>query len=185
MPFGVTNAPAMFMDLINQVFLQYLDNFVVVFIDDILVYFRSAEEHAEHLRIILQTLRDNKLFGKLSKCQFWLQQVPFLEHIISGDGISVDPAKVVAVRDWPVPRTVSEVRSFLGLAGYYRRFVQDFVKISGPLTKLTRKGVKFMWSKACEQAFMELKTRLTSAPVLTVPSGTGEFVVYCDAPGKV
>ena len=184
MPFGVTNAPAIFLDLMNRVFSPYLDSFVVVFLDDILVYSRSLEEHAEHLRIVLQTLRDNQLFAKLSKCQFWLRQVPFLGHIVSGEGISVDPAKVVAVRDWPVPKSASDIRSFLGLAGYYRKFVKDFAKISGPLTKLTRKGEKFVWSNACEQAFVELKTRLTTAPVLTVPSGTGEFVIHCDASGR-
>jgi len=110
---------------------------VVIFIDDILIYSKNEEEHAEHLRIVLQTLRQRKLYVKLSKCEFWLKSVAFLGHIISGEGISMDPSMVQAVKDWSVPKLVTEIRSFLGLAGYYRRFVQDFSKIIGPLTELT------------------------------------------------
>ena len=126
MPFGLTNAPAAFMDLMNRVFRPYLDQFVVVFIDDILVYSKDAQEHEHHLRIVLQTLRENQLFTKLSKCDFWLKEVSFLGHIVSAEGIRVDPVKIEAIVNWKPPRNVTEVRSFLGLAGYYRRFVQDF-----------------------------------------------------------
>ena len=117
MPFGLTNAPAAFMDLMNRVFQLYLDRFVIVFIDDILVYSGSSEEHSEHLRIVLQTLRERQLYAKLSKCQFWLDRVAFLGHVISAEGVSVDPQKIEAVVNWKPPKNVSEVRSFLGLAG--------------------------------------------------------------------
>ncbi|KAL5555998.1 hypothetical protein UlMin_038234 [Ulmus minor] len=120
MPFGLTNAPAAFMDLMNRVFKAYLDKFVIVFIDDILVYSRSQEEHANHLRMVLQTLVEHRLYAKFSKCEFWLQSVQFLGHVISKDGLSVDPAKIEAVSKWAAPTSVTEIRSFLGLAGYYR-----------------------------------------------------------------
>ena len=139
MPFGVTNAPAVFMDLMNRIFQPYLDLFVIVFIDDILIYSRSEEEHMQHLRVVLQTLRDRRLFAKFSKCEFWLDRIVFLGHVVSGDGVCVDPAKIDTVANWERPKTVSEIRSFLGLAGYYRRFVQKFSIIAMPLTRLTRK----------------------------------------------
>ncbi|XP_059306506.1 uncharacterized protein LOC132057948 [Lycium ferocissimum] len=157
MSFGLTNAPAAFMDLMNRVFKPYLDLFVIVFIDDILVYSRNEVDHAEHLRIVLQTLRDRELFAKFSKCEFWLKSVAFLGHVISGEGVKVDSQKIDAVKSWPRPTSVSDIRSFLGLAGYYRRFVEGFSSISAPLTKLTRKKVKFQWSDACERSFEELK----------------------------
>ena len=126
MPFGLTNAPAAFMALMNRVFQPYLDKFVIVFIDEILIYSRSAEEHEDHLRTVLQTLREERLYAKFSKCEFWLNQVVFLGHVISGRGIEVDPRKIKAVLKWESPTNVSEIRSFLGLAGYYRRFVEGF-----------------------------------------------------------
>jgi hypothetical protein len=181
MPFGLTNAPAAFMDLMNRVFRPYLDRFVIVFIDDILVYSKSEKLHAKHLRLILETLRSAQLFAKFSKCEFWLDRVGFLGHVISAGGVSVDPQKVEAVSNWGRPTSVTEIRSFLGLAGYYRRFVQDFSRIAAPLTRLTRKGVKFEWSEKCELSFQELKDRLTSAPVLALPDESGEYVIYCDA----
>ena len=184
MPFGLTNAPTTFMDLINRVFGPYLDKFVIVFIDDILVYSSSKEEHAEHLRIVLQTLREHHLYAKFSKCQFWLDRVAFLGHVVSAEGISVDPQKVEAIVDWKPPTNVTEVRSFLGLAVYYRKFVEGFSKIATPLTKLTRKEEKFIWSEACQNSFDELKQRLTTAPVLTLPSGSEGFTVYCHASKK-
>ncbi|KAL5579093.1 hypothetical protein UlMin_011535 [Ulmus minor] len=134
------------MDLMNQIFKEYLDQFVIVFIDDILIYSRSKEEHERHLRMVLQTLREKKLFAKFKKCEFWLENVSFLGHIISKEGIAVDPGKIEAIKSWPTPTNVKEVRSFLGLAGYYQRFVEGFSKISSPLTQLTRKNVKFQWS---------------------------------------
>lgn len=157
MPFGLTNAPAVFMSLMNRVFQPYLDRFVIVFIDDILIYSRSEAEHVEHLRSVLQILRDRQLYAKLSKCEFWLDRVVFLGHVISSDGISVDPNKVEAVLQWSAPTSVPDIRSFLGLAGYYRRFIEGFSKIARPLTQLTQKGVSFKWSEACEKSFQELK----------------------------
>ncbi|TYK22952.1 reverse transcriptase [Cucumis melo var. makuwa] len=127
MPFGLTNAPAIFMDLMNRIFHQYLDQFVIVFIDDILVYSVDRESHEEHLRIVLQTLRDKQLYAKFSKCEFWLEQVVFLGHVVSAKGVSVDPQKVEVIVNWERPTSVTEVRSFLGLAGYYRRFIKDYV----------------------------------------------------------
>jgi hypothetical protein len=181
MPFGVTNAPGVFMEYMNRIFHAYLDLFVVVFIDDILIYSKSEEEHAEHLRVVLQVLKENKLYAKLSKCEFWLYEVSFLGHIISGNGIAVDPSKVDAVSHWETPKSVTEVRSFLGLAGYYRRFIEGFSKLALPLTQLTCKGRAFVWDVHCERSFNELKQRLTTAPVLVLPKADEPFVVYCDA----
>ena len=169
MPFGLTNAPAAFMDLMHRVFRPYLDQFIIVFIDDILVYSGSVEEHEVHLGIALQILRENQLYAKLSKCEFWLPEVKFLGHVVSKEGVAVDPAKVETVLDWRQPRNVSEIRSFLGLAGYYRRFVRDFSRIAAPMTRLTRKGEKYVWAEDCELTFQELKRRLTSTPVLIQP----------------
>ncbi|KAL0556465.1 hypothetical protein IC582_004979 [Cucumis melo] len=157
MSFGLTNAPAVFIDLMNKVFREFLETFVIVFIDDILIYSKTEVEHEEHLRMVLETLRANKLYAKFSKCVFWLKQVSFLGHMVSKVGASMDPAKIEAVTSWPRPSTVSEVRSFLGLAGYYRRFVENFSCIATPLTQLTRKGAPFVWSKACEDSFQNLK----------------------------
>ncbi|XP_068317376.1 uncharacterized protein [Pyrus communis] len=181
MPFGLTNAPAAFMDLMNRVFQPYLDRFVIVFIDDILVYLKSKAEHVRHLTLVLKRLREHQLYAKFSKCQFWLDQVAFLGHIVSAQGILVDPQKVAAVESWEQPRTFTEVRSFLGLAGYYRRFVKDFSVIALPLTRLTRKDVKFEWDDKCEQSFQQLKHCLTHAPVLALPDDSGDFEVYSDA----
>ena len=181
MSFGLTNAPAAFMDLMNWVFHPYLDRFVIVFVDDILVYSRSELEHERHLGLVLQTLRQYQLYAKFSKCEFWLSRVGFLRHMVSTDGIYVDPQKVEAMENWEQPTTVTEVRSFLGLAGYYRRFIEGFSKIAGPLHCLTRKGVKFEWTDRCEESFQTLKEKLTSAHVLTLPEGNEGFEVYSDA----
>ena len=145
------------MDLINRVFHPYLDQFVIVFIDDILVYSKNVDEHVMHLKIILQTLKDKKLYAKFFKCEFWLNEVVFLGHVISKAGIFVNPRKIEAKVNWEQPKNVSEVRSFLGLAGYYRRFVEHFSLIAAPLTRLTKKGVKYEWNDECEQSFQELK----------------------------
>ena len=147
MPFGLTNAPAAFMDLMNRVFKDYLDKFIIVFIDDVLIYPRSREEHEEHLRIALRILKQNELYAKFTKCEFWLEKVHFSGHVVSKEGIAVDPAKIEAVSKWPAPKNVTEIRSFLGLAGYYRRFVESFTRIAAPLTALTRKGKKYEWTK--------------------------------------
>ena len=157
MPFGLTNAPAAFMDLINRVFSPYLDKFVIVFIDDILVYSGSPEEHAEHLRTVLQILRERQLYAKFSKFQFWLDKVAFLGHVISAEGVSVDPQKIEAIVNWKPPTNVAEVRSFLGLAGYYRKFVEGFSKIATLLTNILKKDQKFEWSDICQHSFEELR----------------------------
>ena len=182
MPFGLTNAPAAFIDMMNRVFRPCLDQFViVVFIDDILIYSRSMEEHAEHLKIVLQTLREHRLYAKREKCDFWMTEVKFLGHVVSHGGISVDSTKVDAVLRWERPKNVAEVRSFLGLAGYYRRFVENFSRIAAPMTRLTKKDVKFVWDDDCKKAFVELKHRLTNAPILVVPNSDDPFTVYTDA----
>ncbi|GAU50355.1 hypothetical protein TSUD_283640 [Trifolium subterraneum] len=184
MPFGLTNAPAIFMDYMNRIFQPYLDKFVVIFINDILIYSNDPQEHAEHLRIVLNILREKQLYAKFSKCEFWLSEVKFMGHVISQGGVSVDPSKVEAVLNWERPRTVSEIRSFLGLAGYYRRFILGFSEIALPLTRLTRKGAAFVWDELCENSFNLLKQKLTSAPVLVIPDPDKKYVVYCDASNK-
>jgi hypothetical protein len=183
MSFGLTNAPAYFMYLMNSVFMTELDKFVVVFIDDILIYSKNEKEHAKHLRIVLQRLRDHKLYAKFSKCEFWLKSVKFLGHTISQDGISVDPSKVQEVMDWKPPKFVHQILSFSGLVGYYRRFIPDFSRITKPMTELLKKGVKFVWSEACEKAFHTLRQQLTSAPVLVQQDNSKPFEVLCDASG--
>ena len=164
MPFGLTNALTAFMDLMNRVFKDYLDKFVIVFIDDILIYSRSEEDHEQHLEAVLQRLREKQPYTKFKKCKFCLKIISFLSHVVSKRGIEVDPSKVAAVQDWKTPTNVGVVRSFLGLAGYYRKFVKGFSKIASPLTELTKKDVKFVWSKTCERSFQELKKRLVTAP---------------------
>ena len=144
MSFGLTNAPAFFMYLMNSVFMPELDKFVVVFIDDILIYSKNEEEHARHLRIILTQLREHQLYAKFSKCEFWLDRVQFLGHVLTPEGVSVDPSKVQDVLDWKSPRSVHQIRQFLGLAGYYRCFIHDFSKIAQPMTKLLQKEAKFV-----------------------------------------
>jgi hypothetical protein len=143
MSFGLTSAPAYFMYLTNSVFMPELDKFVVVFIDDILVYSKSEEEHAGHLHVVLQRLREHRLYAKLSKCDFWLKEIKFLGHTISQAGITVDPDKVQEVTNWKPPTTLRQIRSFLGLASYYRRFIPDFSRIAKPMTELLMKGAKF------------------------------------------
>ena len=168
MPFGLMNVLAAFIDLIHRIFQPYLDQFVVVFVDDILIYSQSEWEHEYHLRIVLQLLRDHQLYAKFSKCEFWLTEVRFLGHVVSASGVSIYPEKVEAVMSWERPKSVFEIRSFLGLAGYYRRFIEDFSRIAAPMTRLTRKEVKFDWDDRCQEAFQELKRRLNSAPILIV-----------------
>jgi hypothetical protein len=181
LPFGLTNAPGVFMSLMNGVFREYLDKFVQVFIDDILIYSRTTEEHDEHLRLVLQCLREHKLYGKLSKCSFYQSRIHYLGHVISGEGIVVDPAKVEAIMEWSAPTNVTEVRRFMGLAGYYRRFVEGFSKIAGPITELQKKNKKFVWTEKCAEAFKRLKELLTMAPILKVPDMDVDFLVCTDA----
>jgi hypothetical protein len=184
MSFGLTNAPTYFMYMMNKVFMEYLDKFVMVFIGDILVYSRSDEVHDGHLRLVLQKLRDHKLYAKLRKCKFWLNQVAFLGHVISKGGRPVDPSKVQDVLSWKAPTSVSEIRSFLGLAGYYQRFIEGFSKISKPMTELLEKDKQFEWTPACEPSFQELKKRLMTTPVLVMPDMEKPFSIYCDVLGQ-
>ncbi|GJX00515.1 putative reverse transcriptase domain-containing protein [Tanacetum coccineum] len=181
MPFGLTNAPAVFMDLMNRVCKPYLDKFVIVFIDDILIYSKNKKEHEEHLRTILELLKKEELYAKFSKCEFWIPKVQFLGHVINSEGIHVDPAKIESIKDWVSPKSPTEIRQFLGLAGYYRRFIEGFSKIAKPMTKLTQKKVKFVWGDKQEAAFQTLKQKLCSAPILALPEGSEDFVAYCDA----
>ncbi|GKB24030.1 putative reverse transcriptase domain-containing protein [Tanacetum coccineum] len=181
MPFGLTNAPAIFMDLMNRVCKPYLDKFVIVFIDDILIYSKSEEEHEVHLKTILDLLKKEKLYAKFLKCEFWLQEVQFLGHVVNRDGIHVDPSKVESVKNWMTPESSTEIRSFLGLAGYYRRFIENFSKIAKPLTLLTQKNKTYMWGDKQDEAFRILKEKLCNAPVLALPDGPDDFVVYYDA----
>ena len=181
MPFRLTNAPAAFMDLMHRVFQPYLDQFVVVFVDDILIYSQSEWEHECHLRIVLQLLRDHQLYAKFSKCEFWLTEVRFLGHVASASGVSVGLEKVEAVMSWERSKSVFEICTFLGLVGYYKRFIKDFSRLATPMMRLTQKEVKFDWDDRCEEAFQELKRRLTTAPILIVPDRGQGYTMYCDA----
>jgi hypothetical protein len=181
MSFGLTNAPAYFMTMMNKVFMEYLDKFVVVFIDDILIYSMDDAEHEKHLRMIMEKLREHKLYAKFSKCEFWLNKVGFLGHIVSAEGVVMDPSKVASVTEWESPKNAGDIRSFLGLAGYYRRFIENFSKIAKPMMELLKKEKKFEWSDTCEASFQELKQRLVTAPVLCLPDIQKDFQVYCDA----
>jgi hypothetical protein len=181
MSFGLTNAPAHFMYLMNLVFMPKLDKFVMVFIDDFLIYSKSEEEYEQHLQITLQWLCDHQLYAKFSKCAFWLKEVPFLGHVIFTEGIVVDPRKVQEVLNWKSQRSVMQIRSFLGLAGYYRWFISNFSNIARPMTKLLEKDTKFKWSLQCEEIFLAMKRLLTTAPVLDQPDIEKPFDVYCDA----
>lgn len=182
MPFGLTNAPATFQSLMNHVFRDYLRKFVLIFFDDILIYSSSEEEHIRHLEAVFSLMRVNKLFAKRSKCEFATDRVEYLGHFIQASGISTDPRKVKAVEEWPQPKTVKMLRGFLGLAGYYRRFVKHFGIIARPLHNLTKKE-GFEWNEEAQKAFVELKKSLCSAPVLALPQFDKPFVVETDACG--
>lgn len=177
MPFGLCNAPATFQRLMNDIFRDLLDKCVVVYLDDILVYSRTEEEHHEHLRQVLNLLRQHKLYGKLSKCEFDRDAVEYLGHIVGRSGVQVDPRKVKAVKEWPPPRDKHEVLQFLGLANYYRRFVENYASIAAPLTDLTRKVVPFKWESRHQEAFETIKQKLTTSPVLTLPNMAEPFSV--------
>jgi hypothetical protein len=181
MSFGLTNAPAFFMNMMNSVFMDYLDKFVVVFIDDILIYSQSEEEHTDHLRMVLQRLREHELYAKLSKCEFWIDEVLFLGHIINKEGLDVDPKKVADILNWKAPADARGIKSFIGMAGYYRRFIGGFSKIAKPMTALLGNKVEFKWIQKCQEAFEALKEKLTTTPVLVLPDVHKPFSVYCDA----
>ncbi|KAK1629624.1 hypothetical protein QYE76_003939 [Lolium multiflorum] len=183
MPFGLTNAPSTFMRLMNHVLRDFIGKFVVVYFDDILIYSRNESDHTIHIRHVLQVLRDNQLYGNLEKCTFCKDKVIFLGYVVSKHGVEVDVSKIEAIQNWPTPMNVSQVRSFHGLAGFYRRFVPNFSTIAAPLNDLTKKGVVFEWGAAQDHAFDELKRLLTSAPLLALPDFNKQFEIECDASG--
>ena len=183
MPFGLTNAPSTFMRLMNHVLRAFIGKFVVVYFDDILVYSKSLEEHIDQLPQVLSVLREQKLYANLKKCSFCTNQVVFLGYVVSAKGIEVDEEKVKAIREWPTPKSVTEVRSFHGLASFYRRFVKDFSTIAAPLTEIVKKNVGFKWESEQELAFNLIKDKLSSAPLLALPNFAKAFEVECDASG--
>jgi hypothetical protein len=178
--FGLSNAPVVFMCLMNGFFQEYLDKFVIVFLDDILIYFKSKEEHEHNFRMVLQVLRDHHFYAKLSKRSFYQKQIHYLGHIISKDGIAVDSKKIETIREWSVPKNVTEARSLMSLAGCYRRFIEGFSKIANPITSLQKKGLKFQWTLDCENSFQHLKQLLTSAQILRIADPNEEFIVCTD-----
>jgi len=182
MPFGLTNAPATFQALMNDILKPFLRRFVLVFFDDILIYSSSWEEHVQQVQLVFQLLRANTLFIKQSKCFFGETQVAYLGHIISADSVAMDPAKVTAVEAWPRPRTARALRGFLGLTGYYRKFIAGYGAIAEPLTALL-KGAAFTWTPQADAMFLALKERLISAPLLQLPDFSKRFYVDCDASG--
>jgi hypothetical protein len=183
MPFGLTNAPSTFMRLMNHVLREFLGKFVVVvvYFDDILIYSKNLEDHCIHLRAVLQVLRQENLYANLEKCVFCTDHVIFLGFIVSSKGVHVDESKVKAIQEWPTPKNVSEVRSFHGLASFYRRFVKDFSTLAAPLNEIVKKEVGFKWGEKQEQAFAALKEKLTQAPILALPNFSKSFEIECDA----
>ncbi|KAL4367666.1 hypothetical protein GQ457_05G008100 [Hibiscus cannabinus] len=184
MPFGLTNAPSTFQATMNEIFRPFLRKFVLIFLDDILVYSTSWEDHLHHVRQVLQCLQDHGFVAKRSKCTFGQSSVEYLGHIISGQGLAVDPAKVLAITNWPRPTTISEVRGFLGIASYYRKFIRGFATIASPISDLLRKGLQFEWTDMAQAAMDKLKQCLSSAPVLGLPDFTKDFQVETDASGQ-
>lgn len=181
--FGLTNAPASFQSLMNHVFHQQLCKSVLVFFDDILVYSPSWSAHLLHLEEVLQLLRQHCLFAKLSKCSFGLTKVDYLGHTVSGNGVEMDQSKVQAVLDWSSPTSIKQLRGFLGLTGYYRRFIQGYASIALPLTSLLKKD-SFKWDAQADLAFQQLKQAITHAPVLALPDFTQPFTLETDASGS-
>jgi hypothetical protein len=183
MPFGLSNAPATFQSLMNDIFSDHLRKFILVFFDDILVYSQTMEEHLQHLHIALSLLRQHQLAAKMRKCVFGVSHVEYLDHVISAEGVSTDPVKISAIADWETPQSVTQLRSFLGLAGYYRRFIKHFGIICRPLHDLLKKG-NFHWTEIHDIACKTLQQALISAPVLALPNFKESFTLETDASGS-
>lgn len=183
MPFGLTNAPSTFQATMNELLREWLRKIVLVFFDDILVYSKGWEDHLQHLNIIFSLMRKHQFFAKASKCAFGVQQIEYLGHIVSVNGVATDPEKIAAMVNWPTPKSLKELRGFLGLTGYYRRFIKAYGQTAKPLTKLLQ-SEKLSWTEEAQQAFIQLKKALAEAPVLSMPDFSREFVVETDASGK-
>ena len=183
MPFGLTNAPSTFMRLMNHVLRPFIGKFVVVYFDDILIYSKTLEEHVLHLKEVFIVLQREKLYANFNKCHFCTDHVVFLGFVVSAKGVQVDEEKVKAIHEWPTPINASQVRSFHGLAGFYRRFVKDFSTIAAPLTKVMKKHVSFKWGQEQEEAFQTIKHKLINPPLLALPNFEKPFEVECDASG--
>jgi hypothetical protein len=180
MPFGLTNAPSTFQSLLHEIFRPYLRKFILVFFDNILVYSPSLQDHFEHLKLTLEVLRSNQLFAKKSKCRFGCNEIDYLRHLISAEGVKADGKKLSAMIGWPVPRNLKALKGFFGLTSYYRKFIKGYGSIAAPLTDLLKKNA-FSWSELAEQAFVALKEAVTRPPVLVLPYFTKLFVIECDA----
>ena len=181
MPFGLKNAPATFQRFINHIMSPFLDKFVAVYLDDILIYSKNMDDHIKHVRQVLATLEENHLSAKVSKCEFHKSEVDFLGHVISGDGVRTDPKKIASLKEWPIPSNLKEVQSFLGFCNYYRRFVKNFATIARPLNNLTKKNVKFDFNNECNDSFDKLKDSLCSSEVLIQPDPDKPYKLETDA----
>jgi hypothetical protein len=183
MPFGLTNAPSTFQWLINSIFKPFLKKFVLVFFYDILIYHKSWEDHVRHVDKVIQLLKEQQLYAKPSKCFFGVKEVEYLGHIVSHEGVKVDPNNIKAMMDWPIPKTLKNLRGFLVLTGYYRKFVHYYGRIATPLMPLTKKDA-FSWTPKATKSFEQLKEVMCKAPILTTPDFTKTFIVECDALGN-